>query len=210
MVQSLPHDRAEEAVDALCDSFHDYPVMRFILGAALNPAEPAGKDHDARLRALIGMFVAARVARGAPILAVERDGLVAGVATLTRPGEPIAPPSTNPQREATWAALGADARARYELLVEAWEERSIPEPQYHLNMIGVRRSHAGQGLGRHLLDAVHEMSERDAVSAGVSLTTEDPKNVALYQHFGYEVVAHDLVAGKLETWLFFRRNRPEG
>jgi hypothetical protein len=54
------------------------------------------------------------------------------------------------------------------------------------------------------------MSERDAVSAGVSLTTEDPKNVALYQHFGYEVVAHDLVAGKLETWLFFRRNRPEG
>ena len=48
------------------------------------------------------------------------------------------------------------------------------------------------------------MSRRDASSAGVSLSTEDPKKVQLYQHCGYEITRHERVSNDLETWILFR------
>jgi ribosomal protein S18 acetylase RimI-like enzyme len=70
-------------------------------------------------------------------------------------------------------------------------------------MIGVRRAYAGTGLGRRLLESVRRLSEEDPQSAGVSLTTENPRNVELYRHFGYEVVGHASVGPGLETWGMF-------
>jgi hypothetical protein len=40
----------------------------------------------------------------------------------------------------------------------------------------------------------------------VTLSTEDPANVPLYQHFGYQVTGHTRVAPALEAWVFFRPN----
>ena len=190
-------DRVEEAVAVLCDAFHDYPVMRYILGYA----DP---DYDRHLLALGGLFVSARALRGDPILVVEAGGRAAAAATITPPGDREPPPAFAERRDALWRELGPGPKERYESLGEVWKAFAIPEPQYHLNMIGVRRSHQGRGLARPLLDAVHEMSRLDPRSTGVSLTTEDPKNVALYRHFGYRVVGHTRVADALETWGFFR------
>ena len=39
------------------------------------------------------------------------------------------------------------------------------------------------------------MSREDSASEGVTLTTADEANVALYQHFGYEIVGHASVGG---------------
>jgi hypothetical protein len=41
----------------------------------------------------------------------------------------------------------------------------------------------------------------------VSLTTEVPQNVRLYEHFGYEVVGHARVSPELETWGLFLTTR---
>ena len=71
-------------------------------------------------------------------------------------------------------------------------------------MIGVRRASAGQGLGRRLLDALHERSRHDVESHGVTLNTEDPNNISLYQHFGYRVIGHARVSPELQTWAFYR------
>lgn len=182
----------------LCDAFRDYPVMRYILGPA------AGRDDH--LRILIRFFVMARVWRGEPMLAVTENNAVAAVAIMTPPGEREPSPEMAVAREALWAELGAEARARYEFLGTAWQNFMIEEPHLHLNMIGVRRTHAGQGLARLLLDAVHRMSEDDPRSGGVSLTTENPANVSLYKHFGYKVVAYRQAAPDLETWGFYRPN----
>lgn len=38
---------------------------------------------------------------------------------------------------------------------------------------------------------------------GVSLHTENPGNVALYEHFGYEVTGRGRVAPELEAWILF-------
>lgn len=195
----LPPDRAPEAVAILCEAFHDYPVMRYFLG-------DLGARYDACLTRMIGIFVSARVKRGDPVLAVEIGGRPAAIATITPPGDRVAPPEVQEAREALWRDLDPGARARSERLVAIWERTMLAVPQYHVNMLGVLRSHAGRGLGGRLLREVHEMSWLDPGSTGVSLTTEDPKNVPLYEHCGYTVVSHDRVSEDLETWGFFRRD----
>ncbi|HET9252825.1 MAG TPA: GNAT family N-acetyltransferase [Candidatus Eisenbacteria bacterium] len=200
-VSALPAPRAQEAVETLADAFRDYPVMRYVIGNA-------GGDYDRRLDLLIGVFVGRRVAHGHPILAIEQEGVVLGVATLTPPGEHGTPPSPEfeARRDALWRELGEEAKARMEALVAVWERLTVPGPQWHLNMLGVRGSHAGRGLGRILMDEVHRISREDPGSTGVSLSTELPSNVLLYEHCGYEVRYHERVADDLETWILFRND----
>lgn len=199
LVRRLSVAQAHHAVDVLCNAFHDYPVMRYVIG-------PVGGDYDRRLRTPVNFFVMARVWRDDPILGVSNGSELIAVATLTLPGKRQAPAALTQLREAVWRELGDAARLRYEAFGQATQKFDINQPHYHLNMIGVRRSYAGQGLARLLLDAVHAMSSRDPVSLGVTLTTEDFQNVSLYRHFGYQVVGHARVDAQLETWSLFRAN----
>jgi len=201
--EPLPPERAEDAVSVLCDAFRDYPVMRFILG-------PPGVDDADHLRTLIGFFVQNRVLRREPLLVVNDGDTAAAAAVMTPPGQRPAPPQLDALRETVWRTVGPAARARYEHLGTVWQDFTIATPHLHLNMLGVRRSHAGRGLARILLDAVHALSEADPGSAGVSLTTEDPGNVSLYRHFGYRVVGHRQAAPGVETWGFFRPDSRSG
>ena len=193
----VSNDRVPELVAALCDAFHDYQVMRFVVGEA-------GEEYDDRLHTLISMFVAARVLLEDPMFAIEDANRIVAVATTTPPGERKTHPDFPARREATWKVLGEAAKARYETLVAIWETFSVPGLHVHLNMLGVRRSHAGRGLGRRLLEEVQSLSYRNPESTGVALGTEDPKNVPLYEHCGYKVVGHARVTDDLETWYFFR------
>jgi hypothetical protein len=51
---------------------------------------------------------------------------------------------------------------------------------------------------------VHALSRDDPESGGVSLSTENPRNVALYEHVGYVVRGHAIVSPELETWALYR------
>jgi len=193
----VPPERIDEVVAVLCDSFHDYPVMRYAL-------EDAVADYDLQLRALIHLFVSGRTMRGDPILGVEDGGRLVGAATITPPGERPAPPEFTALRDSVWELLGAPARARYDALIAVWERSSVPGLHHHVNMIGIAHSHHGRGLARPLLEAAHAMAEADPQSIGVTLSTELLKNVTLYQHFGYEVKDHARLTDTLETWSFLR------
>ena len=103
-----------------------------------------------------------------------------------------------------WKELGAAERKRYEAYGDIAGRFDVKAPHHHLNMIGVRRTHAGRGLGRRLIEAVHELARSDAGSAGVSLSTETRANVELYEHLGYRLLGHARVSESLETWAFFR------
>jgi hypothetical protein len=90
-------------VTVLCDAFHDYPVMRYVLGPS--------NDYDRRLRTLIGVFVAARVLRQELVLGVHDErGSLAAVGLVTLPGERDAPEALLLRREAVWRELGAVER----------------------------------------------------------------------------------------------------
>jgi len=197
-ILTLDAERATDVVDVLGEAFFDYPVMRFVVGD-----EP---DYEARERRLVGLFVMARVLRGEPMLGVPGASGLEAAAIVSRPDGRPAPDAFRSLAREVWQDLGAPARARYEAFAAACAPFQVAQPHLHLNMIGVRRAAQGKGLARTLIDRVHAMSQDDATSQGVTLTTEDPRNVALYEHLGYEVVGTATVAPKLTTWGFFRPN----
>ena len=199
-VRVLPTAEALLATEVLCEAFHDYPVMRWVLA-------PAGADYDRRLARMVGFFVAARTFRGEPLLGIDHEGSLGAVAMLSDPTGPPSPPELAVEREAMWSDLGQEARLRYEAFGAACAPLLVTEPHLHLNMIGTRRNARGKGYGRLLLEHVHAMSDRDPDSGGVSLTTEDPANVPLYESFGYEITGHAQRVAEVETWAFYRPNR---
>jgi GNAT superfamily N-acetyltransferase len=200
VLTKVASEDADQAVTVLCDAFHDYPVMRYVLGP--------GDGYDRRLRTLIGFFVSARVFRQEPVLGIyDRDGTLAAAALVTLPGERPVPEALSIHRESMWQELGPAERERYEAYGSACAQFAVEAPHHYLNMIGIRRSHMGRGLARNLLDAVHQMSDADDGSAGVSLSTEAAQNLPLYEHFGYRQLGHAVVGPGLETWVFFRPRR---
>jgi ribosomal protein S18 acetylase RimI-like enzyme len=199
VVVRLGREHWEQATRALLDAFSDYPVLRYVLGD--------DRDRELRLNALVGFFVMARLLRDEPVLGVYHGSVLNGVALVSFPDRQ-SPPELATFREAVWLGLGQPARERYEAFSLACEPFSPGVPHIYLNLIGVRPTARGTGLGRRLLDSVHAISADHPQSEGVSLTTENESNVALYEHFGYEVLGHARVAPDLETWGMFRRDRP--
>lgn len=194
-------DAAAMATDVLCDAFRDYPVMRYVIIDA--------KQYDEHLRLLIEFFVQARFHRNEPVLGIGHASDLTAVALVTLPGDRASPPALAEHRTRVWNTLGESARHRYEEFGRKCAEFRYPHPHLHLNMIGVRRSYAGRGLSRRLIDEVHELSREHPDARGVSLTTEDPVNVPLYQHLGYDIVGHVNISETLESWGFFRTNQEE-
>lgn len=195
-VRVLTAAHLPDVIDVMADAFRDYPLMRFVLGSE--------GDVAGRTRRLVELFVTRRQRRGGPMLGVfdDRTGRLAAAAALTLPAEPEPPADLPAWVDAVWAELGPAELERYTLYAGTWPVLE-PTPHHHLNMLGVRRASAGQGLARPLLTAVAAMAAADPGSSGVSLTTEVARNVTFYEHFGYRQVGHKQVAPDLESWGFF-------
>lgn len=196
-IRRLHREHVPAATRVLSEAFHDYPVMRYILGRE----SPGQAGH---LDTLIRFFVMARAVRGEPILGLFSGSEITAVALVSYPEAPPSPQALESMREDVWAELGEDARMRYEELGSIWKGMALDVPHIRLNMIGVLPAFQGRGHGRPLLDEVHNLSRQKAGSTGVALTTEDPGNLPLYEHVGYEITGHATVDAELETWALFR------
>lgn len=192
MVERLgPADR-DEVVDVLVGAFADYPVMRYVLSAAV-------VDYPAALRLLVGLFVDLRLDRGSPVLGVRRGADLVAAALIDEP-EPN-PGSFSPldPEGGVWAVLGAEAHRR----MVAFERESAhlePHlPHYFVGMIVVRAAQRGEGHARRLLEEIRRMSAEDPRSRAVSLSTEQASNLAFYERLGYRVTGETRV-GELHSW----------
>jgi hypothetical protein len=135
----------DDVIDVCADAFVDYPVMRFVVGEE--------GDVRGRVRRLVALFVTRRVRRGGPMLGVREAGRLVGAAVLTLPAEPPPPADIGEIAEAAWRDLGKPARERYQRYADATSSVFAGlGPHHHLNMIGIRGSHAGRGLARPLMD----------------------------------------------------------
>jgi GNAT superfamily N-acetyltransferase len=196
-VLRLGEEHVPEVIRVLCDAFYDYPVMRYVLGGHPD-------DYEGRLSTLIHFFVMARVLRNEELLGTMDGADLAATALVSYPGRGGPPAELLALRDEVWDKLDSESRSRYEAFGRACAPFEVEVPHIHLNMIGVSRASQGSGLGRKLMDHVHLMSHGDTSSQGVTLTTEDPANVPLYEHFGYRLVGHVTLSPTMGTWGFFR------
>lgn len=196
-VQIINPDNVDSVVETLAEAFLNYPVMQFVLG-------PDQADSDSRFASLVRLFVMGRVLNNDPMLGIGDSANLDAVATLTLPRNRETPEELIEYRKAVWSELGNESKARYDVLCEVWEALDVDEPQYHINMVGVRKAYRGKGYGRRLVEHVIGLSDQDPESNGVSLTTEVAGNVPFYENLGFTVTGNVRVAPGMETWNFFR------
>jgi ribosomal protein S18 acetylase RimI-like enzyme len=188
-----------EAGDVLARAFAKDPIFAYFLPAD----DPNRMDH---LGELCRFCCLERFELGFPPQGCLDDGHLVGVACVIDPVEKPWPASLAKAFEALAGLVGPGLMSRLE--EDACMIRNLrpAQPHLYLEMLGVLPEAQGRGAGRALLDAVQAMSEAHAPSEGVALDTENPANVPLYEHVGYEVRGRDRI-GPCDVWSMFRRNR---
>ena len=197
MVQPLVAADADEAAAVLAEAFRTYPTTAWFFDGDAVAREDA-------LAALVRFFVTARLLRGEPVLGVRHDARLVAVALVSDPAGGGSPPELAQEREALWARVGQAARGRYEAYGAAVAPLLEEPGSLHVNLVGVHPSGRGRGLARRLFDHVHALAATISSGRGVSLTTEDPANVALYRHLGYEITGSVDVASGITAWALRR------
>ena len=195
----LSKEDVPKIVAVLCDSFFDYPVMRFVINSEIN--------YPHKLKILINFFVMARIIRKEVIIGIGEQSNMAGVALISNQNNVINPPKLKNLREKVWTELGTQSRSNYQKFSDICAQFQVNVPHLHLNMIGIKHDAQGMGLGRKLIEQVHLLSLNDSNSSGVTLTTEDPAKVSFYEYLGYNIIGQSNVTPQLKTWSFFRSNR---
>ena len=199
IVERVDPSRLGEVVALHCAAFRDYPTMRYLL-------QPPGGDYDERLATLIGLFVETVNLMGGTALGSWEAGALVAAADTVR-SNATEPPEVATRRESVWGRLGDGARSRYEAYRGATRNFEPDAPFFYLSMLGVRPRFSGRGLAMALLEEVQALSRADSHSTGVFLETEDPRNVAFYEHCGYRLTGQVEIGRGLESWGFFR---PDG
>ena len=194
-VERLTAKDRDIAVHVLATAFHEYPVMRYVL--------QEHPDYDRALFALIGFYCDKRLRHDWPVLGVRNGTELVAVATVTEPpgltGDALEELEKRLLEEV--GAAACDRMARFEMACDAVEPK---EPHHMVGMLGTLPGHQGRGYGKAILDHVKEMSVA-AGSEGVALTTEDPVNVPLYEHLGFQVCAEADVDA-IHIWSLAWRN----
>jgi ribosomal protein S18 acetylase RimI-like enzyme len=93
------------------------------------------------------------------------------------------------------SAFSDGARARYDATIQHHDrirEAAPSVPHWHLPLIGVDPARHGLGLGSLLLRAGLSRVDQDGVEC--RLFTDQPRNVPLYQRYGFEIAAEGDVA----------------
>ncbi|QQS36041.1 MAG: GNAT family N-acetyltransferase [Ignavibacteriales bacterium] len=189
-----------EITDVLCEAFYNYPVMKYVLGEKENYPE--------RLNKLVTFFVSSRILRNEPLLGVyNSENKLVAAATVTLPGEISSPEELKKLRDKTWAEIGVEEKARYEMYGSIASGLLTKEAHHHLNMIGVRNAYRGKGLARQLINKVEELVSAHPTSAGLSLNTEVEANVNFYLHFGFELSGKAIVTEDIVTCGFFKARK---
>lgn len=180
----LREDQAAAAAALLTRAFHEDPAFLY--------AYPHPEERERCLALHLRWSLRFGLLFGDVLGAGEA---LAGVAIALRPGEGdfsagrLAQSGYYRLRE----ELGAEGARRLDNalrpLFRAGDEAlasAVPEPHWRLDFLGVEPGQRGRRIGSALLRAVSARS--DATGAPVSLSTFQPRNVALYQRHGYEVV----------------------
>jgi ribosomal protein S18 acetylase RimI-like enzyme len=188
----------DEVLDILALAFETDPGY-------LSLSRVSGEAHPQHIRQLMRSSLELHLAARNPIFAIARDEEVLGVSLIEEPGAPL--PRLAAAKEFSRllhrTAPSVAFRAIRGLLALMRERPR--EPHHYLGLLAVHPRARGRGLARALLEDLHAASGSHPNSSGVALDTSNPRNVKLYQRFGYHTVTRFRVSGA-EAWCMFRPN----
>jgi len=138
-VELCTQAQKEEALDVLCDAFHEYPVMRYVLA-------DSGPDYDGALRALIDLFCQARLTHGLSLYGIRHEGPLVAVSVTSDPIERPTPPQLQETAERLIERIGQEAWDRLGRYDDACEAGDPGQPSHYLGMLGIVSSHQRQGV----------------------------------------------------------------
>lgn len=88
---------------------------------------------------------------------------------------------------------------------KAWEKQDSKLGHLHFGPLAVALEYQGQQIGISLLDLFYKQA--DAVLLPAFLESDKSENLLLYQRFGFNAVASDIVLG-VKTWYMQREPQP--
>ena len=183
----------EKAIEILFAAFEQDPLMRYFFGNEYQNLAKHLMQYICNLTAISDSLL-----WGAFI-----EGELKGVAMIT-PAEIV---ERNKQEiaqieEQLAVAVGA-AIARIERYLQVKEANKPKQPHFYLDVLGVSPESQGQGVGKALIEKLHQMSEESTQSCGVALDTENERNLDFYCGLGYSVsTTTDL--DEVKIWSMFR------
>jgi ribosomal protein S18 acetylase RimI-like enzyme len=201
-VVQLSEERSEDVASVIARAFQDDPLC-----VAASP-DPAERALWLRYGFRMGMWMGFRFGH-----VLGTAGQLDGVAVMVAPDagmlteEEMAGLGYERGRERVGAELWDRSRTSVLVMLESAEEvlqRAVPEPHWYLDAIAVEPERQGRGIGSALLDAVH--ARIDAEGVPIVLLTYQPKNLALYQRHGYDIVCEGIALGSETRWWGMRRN----
>ena len=177
----------EPMAQVLARAFSEDPLVSFILPNAKTRVKTIAKFFRAMGR--LNIRAGSAFGIGEPLQ---------GVAVWSFPNKPEA--SVTPKDIVTFLpvlfspyAIGV-RRARAILSqIDANHKKHASEPHFYLDNLGVLASARGQGLSSKLIRPFLETADSQKVIAYTDTVTKS--NVPLYQHFGFELVEENLIAG---------------
>lgn len=68
------------------------------------------------------------------------------------------------------------------------------ESHYYLTMVAVAPKYQGKGIGKTLINSIHNIVRVDANASSIYLDTENSRNVSYYESLGYDLVCEEKIS----------------
>ena len=196
-ITRITKDSLDEATEVLARAFEEDPLIHYFLsGHEKGYPEGARKIFEYQCLMYIEMEL--------PLFGTLQNFQITGVACLAVPEKKDRPESLVEADREFVAFMGPDAFERIKRYMNLSKKYSPGGLYHYLAGLGVHPDYQGHGFGRLLLDEVYKIAVSHQSSAGIYLETATLKNVEMYKHFGYNLLATEKLDGIVDIWYMFK------
>lgn len=191
---------SRQARSLLFNSYKDEPTFRYLL----NAQRPG---YSQRIRATIRELIKLQFDRGEFVLGVmhKREERLLGVAFFSDLELKREISSQFFWRLKMILTAGFEGTRRFMRYFND-VQGSLPAKNHRMvSLIGIHPDFQKQGLGRLLLERIHEITDQDENSIGLFLDTGNNRYLEFYKTLSYEVFT-ELPLGDLKEFVLFRPN----
>jgi len=182
--------QAESAVAAVTMGFSTDPVARWMY--------PQPAQYFGWFPRCVRAFAGAAIEHGSAYCTPDFSGAAMWL-----------PPGIHPDQDAfielIWDSIPEERQADVFSLFEQMGSFHPEEPHWYLPMIGVDTHKQGSGIGRALMKHAVERCDNDGLPA--YLESSNPRNISLYQRFGFEAIGEIRAGGSPPVVPMLRKAR---